>query len=352
MCNVLVVDDEKSIRTTLSAFLERAGYNAYCAADALSALQMLEERDYDVVITDIIMPRISGIDLLTSIRKISSSVQVIIMTGEPTVDTAVKAVQYGANNYLAKPIGKEDLLMTVNRAVELRQLHKEKKRLELENDLYRKNLEEMVEQKSWELQRAMKSIIRLLSTVVEVRDPYTAGHQLRVGNLSAQIAMRMNLPKKVIDMVRVIGYLHDIGKIVIPTEILSKPGKLTPLEMQMMRNHPVSGYDMIAKVDLPDVIGKTILMHHERCDGTGYPNALAEADMTIEAKIIMVSDVVEAMMSHRPYRPAMGLDAALEEIEKNAGTLYNQEVARLCIDLFNKESYAIEEEQYDISFPI
>lgn len=352
MCNVLVVDDEKSIRTTLSAFLERAGYNAYCAADALSALQMLEEREYDVVVTDIIMPRVSGIDLLTGIRRISASVQVIIMTGEPTVDTAVKAVQYGANNYLAKPIGKEDLLRAVGHAVELRQLHKEKERLELENTIYRKNLEEMVEQKSRELQRAMKSIIRLLSTVVEVRDPYTAGHQLRVGNLSAQIATRMNLPKKTVDMVRIIGYLHDIGKIVIPTEILSKPGKLSPLEMQMIRNHPYSGYEMIAKVELPDIIGKTILMHHERCDGTGYPNAVLEEDMSIETKIIMVSDVVEAMMSHRPYRPAMGLDAALEEIERNAGTRYNQGIARLCIDLMSKESYAIEEEQYDVSFPI
>lgn len=253
---------------------------------------------------------------------------------------------------MSKPINKEDLLKAVAQAMEIKRLHDEKKRLEAENLLYQKNLEDMVAQKSKELHRAMQSIISLLASVVEARDPYTAGHQLRVGNLCAQIAMKLGLPRKVIDSVRTIGYIHDIGKIVIPAEILSKPGQLSTLEMQMIRDHPRFGYEMIAKVDLPDIIGRTISMHHERCDGSGYPSGITEKDMPIETKIIMVADVVEAMMSHRPYRPALGLDAALDEIEKNAGRLYNREIARACIDLFRKDKYTIDGEQYDVSFSL
>lgn len=350
MPHVLVVDDEKSIRMTLCAFLEKEGYTTFTASDAISALHMLEEREFDVILTDIIMPRISGIDLLSSIRTISSSVQVIIMTGEPTVDTAVKAVQQGANNYLSKPINKEELLKAVAQAMQIKLLHDEKKRLETENYLYQRNLEDMVEQKSRELHRAMQSIISLLSSVVEVRDPYTAGHQLRVGNLSAQIALRLGLSRKVVDSVRIVGYIHDIGKIVIPTEILSKPGRLSPLEMQMIREHPTFGHEMLSQVDLPDIIAETVLMHHERCDGSGYPRGIRGKDMPIETKILMVADVVEAMMSHRPYRPALGLDAALEEIEKNAGGRYNAEVSKACIALFRSDRYTIDGEQHDISF--
>ncbi|MBR0596310.1 HD domain-containing phosphohydrolase [Sinanaerobacter chloroacetimidivorans] len=352
MSKVLVVDDEKSMRITLSEFLSNDGYETASAPDAQSALKMIEEEEFDIILTDIIMPKISGIELLSQIREKSQTVQVIIMTGEPTVDTAVKAVQSGANDYLTKPIKRDVLLKAIRHAEQIKLLNDEKLILEKENLIYQKGLEGILLERTTALQNAMQGIITLLSSVVEARDPYTAGHQRRVGNLSAAIADRMNLGTKVVEFMRIIGYIHDVGKIVIPTEILSKPGTLNPLEMQMIRTHALSGYDMLLKVDLPSFVGETIFQHHERCDGSGYPRGLKDKDITVEAKIIMVADVVEAMMSHRPYRPALGLDAALHEIQQNAGVYYHQDIVSSCVELFRKDYYEIEDLEHKIHFPI
>jgi len=228
----------------------------------------------------------------------------------------------------------------------------DKAALEMQNQRYRKNLEEMVEKKTIELQKAMQSIISLLAGVVEVRDPYTAGHQRRVGNLAAAIANRMGLDENCIRRIRVIGYIHDIGKIVIPIEILSKPGKLSQLEMAIIRTHPIEGHDMLHRVDLPEYIGETVLQHHERCDGSGYPRGLTERNISTEARVLMVADVVEAMMSHRPYRPALGLEAALAEIRQNAGKLFSVDVVLACVALFEEDRYELEETDYHSGLPI
>jgi putative nucleotidyltransferase with HDIG domain len=198
----------------------------------------------------------------------------------------------------------------------------------------------------------MKGVIYLLSSVVEARDPYTAGHQRRVGNLSAAIAEKMSMKKETVDLVRTIGYIHDIGKISIPAEILTKPGRLTPLEMEMIKIHAHKGYEMLAKVNLPEKIGQAIYEHHERYNGSGYPNGIKDHEISEEAKILIVADVVEAMISHRPYRPALGLDVALEEIERQAGIYYNPDVVAACISLFRDDHYNIEDEEKLINIPI
>jgi len=352
MSRVLVVDDEKSIRITLCEFLKNAGFEAYSACDALVAQEMVDEQDFDVIITDIIMPKVSGIEMLTKIQENYPYIQTIIMTGEPTVETAVQAVQFSANDYLTKPISKEDMLKAVRNAAKIKSLHDEKALLEKQNQLYQKNLEGIVAKRTEALQASMQSIISLLASVVEVRDPYTAGHQRRVGNLSAAIAEKMELPQSTIDIIRIIGYIHDIGKMFIPTEILSKPGKLNAIEMQMIREHPMNGYQMIKKVELPALVAETIYQHHERCNGSGYPRAL-DAEMIVqEAQILMVADVVEAMMSHRPYRPALGVDAALAEIKQNSGLLFNKQVVNTCLELFLKDNYTIDEVEHNISFQL
>jgi len=352
MSKVLIVDDEKSMRITLSEFLKKEDYEVDSAPDAFTALQMMAMSQYDIIITDIIMPRISGIELLEKIREKSETVQIIIMTGEPTVETAVKAVQSGANDYLTKPINKDAFLRTVRHAEQLKELVDEKSKLEELNMQYQKGLEEIIVKRTTALRGAMQSIISLLSSVVEARDPYTAGHQRRVGNLSAAIGEKMNLDEKTVEYIRMIGYIHDIGKIAIPTEILSKPGCLNDLETQMIRNHPLNGYEMLMKVDLSKMVGETIYQHHERCDGSGYPRGLNGKEISKEAQILMVGDVVEAMMSHRPYRPALGLEMALEEIWKNSGTSYNAEVVAACISLFNEDHYAIDDCEHKVLFPL
>lgn len=352
MSRVLIVDDEKSIRITLCEFLKKEGFEADSASDAQTASQMMDAKEYDVIVTDIIMPRISGIELLTKIREKSQTIQIIIMTGEPTVDTAVKAVQKGVSDYLTKPISRESLLRAVGHAAQIKQLSDEKAILEKQNQRYQRSLEESVKQRTAALQNAMESIISLLSSVVEIRDPYTAGHQRRVGNLSAAIGEKMKLNSQTVEYIRIIGYIHDIGKIVVPTEILSKPGSLTPLEMEMIKTHPTNGYEMLSKVDLPDLIGKAIYQHHEHFDGSGYPNKLKAQEISIEARIITVADVVEAMMSHRPYRPALGLQAALEEIQQMAGIYYDIEVVSACVELFHKDNYFIDDVEHEICFPL
>lgn len=352
MSRVLIVDDEKSMRVTLSEFLKKEGYEADTAPDAPTALQMLSQTGYDIVVTDIIMPRTSGIELLEKIRESSSTVQIVIMTGEPTVETAVKAVQSGANDYLTKPIHKDIFLKTIRNMEKMKQLIDEKAELEEENRQYQKSLEKMIIKRTNALQDAMQGIISLLSSVVEVRDPYTAGHQRRVGNLSAAIGEKMKLDEKTVALLRMTGYIHDIGKIAIPAEILSKPGKLNDLEIQMIRTHPLNGYEMMRNVDLPEMVGETIYQHHERRDGSGYPKGLKGDEISVEAQILMVADVVEAMMSHRPYRPAMGLAKALEEIETNSGTLYHTEVVAACIGLFHEDHYAIDDSEHRVIFPL
>lgn len=349
---ILIVDDEKSIRLTLSEFLKNEGFEAYTAGDAVSACSMLAEQEFDIVVTDIIMPRISGMELLSTIRKSSSSLQVIIMTGEPSVDTAIRAVQSGANDYLTKPINKEILLKTVHHAISVKRLVDEKALLEKENLFYQKQLEILVDQRTRSLQNIMQDIIYLLTSVVEARDPYTAGHQHRVGNLSAAIAEKMSLGRETVNLVRTIGYIHDIGKISVPSEILVKPGKLTALEMDMIRLHAFKGYEMISKTNLPDIIGQAIYQHHERGDGSGYPRGLRDCDMIDEAKILIVADVVEAMVSHRPYRPALGLDTALDEIACKSRILYNPQVVEACISLFREDEYSIEDDEKNVHIPL
>lgn len=352
MPKVLVVDDEKSIRVSFCEFLRREGYDAVFAKDAETAFEILENNDYDVVVSDIIMPRISGIDMLSKIRDISSNIQIIIMTGEPTVETAMEAVRNGACDYLPKPISKDSLIKAVLNAVRIKSLQDEKLNLLKQNLEYQKNLEALVKEKTKDLNEAMKSIVYLLSSVVEVRDPYTAGHQKKVGNLAAAIATKLGLDGNSINRLRLIGYIHDIGKISVPTEILVRPGSLSKLEMEIIRYHPTQGFEMINMVDLPQKVAQTIYQHHERCDGSGYPRGIKGDEILDETHIVIVADVVEAMMSHRPYRPAVGIKAALTEILKNSGKLYNSDVVKACADLFLIDKYQLDEVQHSINFPL
>ncbi len=351
MGRILVVDDEKSIRETLCELLVKDGHDAEHAGDVPNAKSLLEKSDYDVILTDIILPRISGMELLSHIRENTNALQVIIMTGEPSVDTAIQAVQNGANDYLTKPIRKEALLKAVKNAINVKKLFDEKALLEEEKKYYQKQLEALVEKRTSSLEQVMQGIIYLLTSVVESRDPYTAGHQRRVGNLSAAIAEKMNLSRETADLVRTIGYIHDIGKISIPAEILSKPGKLSLLELEMIKSHAQKGYEMICKANLPKTVCDAVYQHHERADGSGYPLGLKDAEICSEAKILIVADVVEAMVSHRPYRPALGLETALMEISEQAGRLYNKEVVDACISLF-EDGYALEDEEKIVHIPL
>jgi PAS domain S-box-containing protein len=191
------------------------------------------------------------------------------------------------------------------------------------------------------LRKAIGGTIQAIVQVVEMRDPYTAGHQRRVADLARSIATEMDLAPQVIEGIRMAAAIHDIGKVAIPAEILSKPGKLNRNEFELIKDHPLTGYDILKDVEFPWPIAEIIYQHHERLDGSGYPRGLAGDDILLHARIIALADVVEAMASHRPFRPALGIAASLDEIEKHRGTLYDPDVVDACLRLFREKGYAL-----------
>jgi len=179
------------------------------------------------------------------------------------------------------------------------------------------------------------------TTLSEMRDPYTAGHERRVGQIAVAIGAELGFDVRRQEGLRVAGYLHDIGKITIPSEILSKPGKLSPAEFQLIKGHSQASYDVLKAVEWPWPVAQVALQHHERMDGSGYPQGLKGEGILVEAQIMAVADVVEAMSSHRPYRPGLGIDNALAEIERGRGTSYDADTADACLRLFREGRYQL-----------
>ena len=189
------------------------------------------------------------------------------------------------------------------------------------------------------LQKTIAGNIRAMAIASEMRDPYTAGHQRRVSRLACAIASMMGFPKDQLEGLEVAATLHDIGKMYVPAEILSKPSKLTEIEMNFIKTHSQAGYDILKTEEFSWPVAQIVLQHHERINGTGYPKGIGGDEILLEAKILAVADVVEAMASHRPYRPALGIDKALEEITQNANTLYDPKVVAVCVGLFIKKGF-------------
>ena len=205
-------------------------------------------------------------------------------------------------------------------------------------------LKEELLQNLKDIRRLFEQEIETIASLCESRDPYTAGHQRRVAQLSCAIAKEMGLPEKQIEGIHASGLLHDIGKIYIPTDILNRPGRLSNIEMDLIRTHSKVGYDILKTVNFPWPVAQIVLQHHERQDGSGYPQGLSGEEILIEAKILAVTDVVEAMSSHRPYRPALGIDMALGEISRNSGILYDPKVVDVCLKLFKEKNFKFEKD--------
>jgi HD-GYP domain-containing protein (c-di-GMP phosphodiesterase class II) len=192
------------------------------------------------------------------------------------------------------------------------------------------------------IRKALGGTVQAIAVTVEARDPYTAGHQRRVADLARVIATEINLPIDIIDGIRMAAAIHDLGKISVPAEMLSKPTKLTALEFSLIKTHSQSGYDILKDIDFPWPIARIVLEHHERMNGSGYPNGLTGDNILMESRILAVADVVESMASHRPYRPSLGIEAALEEIEKNRGTFYDTGAVDACLRVFREKGYQLQ----------
>lgn len=319
-------------------------------ADALKRLGEKEAK-FDVILVDLGLPDSQGLDTFFKVHQQAPRTPIVVLSMRDDVQLAVQAVREGAQDYLVKGQINGELLW--------RSLHYSVERMKIKEALRRASdeLEVRVRERTAELatanaalkqmvtevsaageqvREALQGIIQVISQIIETRDPYTAGHQRGVADLAQAMARRMGLPKECIEGIRVAALVHDLGKISTPAEILAKPTRLSEVEMSMIRIHPRSGYEILKRVEFPWPIAQIVLQHHERLNGSGYPEGLCGPDILLEAKILGVADVVEAMCSHRPYRPALGVEKALTEIRRNRGILYDPLAVDACLAHFHE----------------
>jgi len=270
---------------------------------------------------------------------------VVVEPDRPNIAEAMRQLSSGERKSAEWSFGavrKDGTVADIGANAVLATLHGKNAILGIAQDIgERKKAQAEIDHYVGRLEHAMQSTLTAVSHMVELRDPYTAGHERRVGELAAAIGAEMRLPDDTVKGLRLAGYVHDIGKISVPAEILSKPSRLTPMEFELIKSHSQSGYDVLKSVDFPWPVAEVILQHHERLDGSGFPRQLKDGEIILEARIMAVADVVEAMSSHRPYRPGLGLDAALEEIAKNSGKSYDPQVAAACLRLFRELGYVL-----------
>ena len=264
------------------------------------------------------------------------------LTTETAADTTAhiqKILEQGDDRFEIKHRRKDGSIFDVEVSVQYRPTQGGQFVAFLHDITERKLAEEKLQDTLENLRKAIGATIQVMVSAVETRDPYTSGHQIRTADLAHSIATEMGLPEEKIEAIRMASSIHDIGKLSIPAEILSKPTKLSEIEFSLIKEHTKKGYELLKDVESPWPLADIVYQHHERMDGSGYPRNLKGEDIIIEARIIAVADVVEAMASHRPYRPSLGIDAALNEIEKNRGILYDSEVADACLRLFRENEY-------------
>ncbi len=339
---VLIADDDKFSRKRLQKFLEDAEYQVISCKDGHEAWEVIRSEDSpNLLIIDWMMPGMNGLELCQKVRKLGKEPYqyILMLTSKEKQDDVVKGMEAGADDYIKKPFKPHELnvrLRAGKRIVETNEsLIEARNKLQMQAD---------IEQNMLRLRKALRGTILALSKTVEKRDPYTFGHQQRVGDLARAIAKEMGLSEDVIGGLRLAGIIHDLGKIHVPVDILCKPGKLTKDEFSIVKTHSQVGYDILKDIEFPWPIATIVHQHHEYINGSGYPKGLSGDEILIESKIICVADVVESVSSHRPYRPALGTDKALEIITENSGILFDIDVVNTCLKLFKEKDFKLKEE--------
>ncbi len=324
---ILILDDEAPVCRTLSRIVNKIGRECVTANSAEEAKELLKEESFDLILSDIRLPGESGLDFIRNTVAQDPDLAVIMITGVDDPEVVEEALELGVYGYIVKPFKVSEVLINISSALRRGQLEAEKK-------AYQNTLEQTVAERTQKLREALTGIIQVVARTVEARDPYTAGHQQRVAELAAAIARMMGLSEESIEGVTMAGTIHDLGKIAIPSEILSKPTRLSEIEFELIKSHPQVGYDILSGIEFPWQVARMVLQHHEKLNGSGYPNGCSGEEILLESRILTVADVVEAMASHRPYRAALGIETALEEITKNKGLLYDSQIVEACLELF------------------
>jgi response regulator RpfG family c-di-GMP phosphodiesterase len=322
----LVVDDEPRLRQVLLHLMRSDGFQCFEAGNGAEAVELLQQRPVTLVMSDMRMPRMDGIELLRVVRDRWPDTAVVMITAVAEVEVAVSCLSMGAMDYLTKPFHLEEVRARVRQALE-------KRRLILENRDYQERLEERVAAQARRLEEIFLAGIQALAEALEVKDHYTRGHSVRVSQYSATIARSLDLSLDVIRQIELGGHVHDIGKIGVREAVLNKAGPLTPEEYQHIMTHPVVGWRILSPLlsDAPIALN-VVRSHHERFDGKGVPDALTGEQIPLEARIVAVADALDAMTSGRPYRSAeMAFEQALGELQGNRATQFDPRVVEASI---------------------
>ena len=328
---VMVIDDDDSVLRTTILVLEEEGYQIDAFSTGKEAVDKFDNNIHAVVL-DINMPDMTGLQVFKKIKSINPYVPIIFHTGAAVRQDERRNLrrQFRPHAYVQKG-DPEQLMDTVVSAVESYGIIR--RNVKLSESLYKE-----LKKSTDKIKTNIEETIHAMAMTVEMRDPYTAGHQRQVANLASAIAEKMDLPREQIDSIHLAGTIHDIGKMQVPTEILSKCGKLTKLEFDMIKTHSQAGYDILKTIEFQWPIAEFVLQHHERMDSSGYPSGLKGESILIEARILSVADVVDAIVPHRPYRPALGIEKAQEEIFDNRGIVYDSDVVDACLSIISENN--------------
>ena len=317
----VIVDDEPRLRQVLVHLMRNEGFTCLEAGNGEEALAHLEVRPITLVMSDLRMPKMDGLELLRRVRGRWPDTAVVMITAVADVEMAVSCLAIGAMDYLTKPFHLEEVRARVAQALE-------KRRLVMENRGYQESLQEKVEVQARRLEELFLASIQSLAEALEVKDPYTRGHSIRVSHYSVVIARELGLQGELLRQIELGGHVHDIGKIGVREDVLNKPGKLTDAEYEHIMTHPVVGWRILAPLlgDTPVALN-IVRSHHERYDGRGVPDRLAGEQIPFEARIAAVADSFDAMTSDRPYRPdGMTIEASVAELVRCSGSQFDPRI--------------------------
>ncbi|HUX06404.1 MAG TPA: HD domain-containing phosphohydrolase [Acidobacteriota bacterium] len=336
---ILIAEDDLGLSETICETLSREGYHCLAFADPLEALEAAKRVDVDLLVTDLKMPHLDGIELARKVSGIQPDSRIIVITGYSTMNTVIEGLRLGIDSYILKPFRSEEIVFNVKKSMERRRLIRE-------NRNYQAGLESMVVDQTRELvdrygrlSRSQFESIFAIGNIIEARDTYTRGHTERVTLFSVALAESCGWPEHRIRDLAIGSPLHDIGKIGVPDKILKKKGPLNFKEFELMKLHPEIGYEMVEHSDLPSVAVGCILFHQERYDGKGYPFGLKGEDIPEEGRLMTVCDAFDAMTSDRVYRPAMPVDRAMDIVREYSGTQFDPHMAEQFLKLIEAGAF-------------